>query len=366
MRTVCEKNMCTGCVVCVSNCDKNAISIVDNLHAYNAVIDENLCINCGACENVCPNVKPVKKCRPIEWHQGWASREIRERSSSGGVASAIIRDFIKDGGYVAACLFDRGKFVFRLTDSLEEAKRFAGSKYVKSNPGKIYDAIDEKLEAGERVLFIGLPCQVAALKNSMKENENLYTIDLICHGTPSPKLLDMFLKEKGVDILCLDEIKFREKTSFGVRIEKKELSHGELRDLYIHAFLTGLDYTENCYSCQYAEFERVSDITLGDSWGSELTKDEQVQGISLILCQTERGKRLVSQSGILVQAVDIEKAVQANKQLNRPTAMHEKRKIFFEYIDHGFHRAIRKCDPKFYYKKKLKAILFGKRANNMK
>lgn len=361
MRTVCEKDLCTGCMACAGVCKEHAIAITDGLRAYNAVIDESLCTDCGACKRICPNVTPVQKRRPIEWRQGWAECEIRGRSSSGGAASAMIRAFIEHGGYVAACLFEQGEFVFRLTNSAEETKRFAGSKYVKSNPKKIYGEIDEKLKAGERVLFIGLPCQVAALKNRIRREEKLYTIDLICHGTPSPRLLSMFLREKGVDIETLEEVKFREKTSFGLWIGAKKLMPAGLRDMYTHAFLAGLDYTEGCYACRYAELNRVSDVTLGDSWGSELEKDEQAKGISLILCQTEKGKELVSQSGILTKAVDIEKAVRANGQLNHPTARHEKRDTFFKHINRGFHAAMRKCNPKFYYKKKLKAILVALR-----
>lgn len=357
MRTVCEKNMCTGCMVCIEKCKENAITIVDDLRAYNAVINESICISCGACERICPSVFPTEKQRPIVWCQGWAEQTIRENSSSGGAASAIIKWFIENGGYVVACLFDKGEFIFRLTNNLNEAKKFAGSKYVKSNPENIYRAVDEKLKDGGRVLFIGLPCQVAALKKIVKRNENLYTIDLICHGTPSPKLLDMFLKEKHVDIKNLNKISFREKNSFGLRVDIRKLSPTGLRDMYTHAFLRGLDYTENCYSCLYAELNRVSDITLGDSWGSEMEKDEQAKGISLILCQTTKGKDLIVQSRLTTEVVDIEKAIQANQQLNQPTKLHKNREAFFKYIDRGFHAAIRWCNPKFYYKKKLKAIL---------
>lgn len=128
---------------------------------------------------------------------GMGTTGNEENSSSGGVASAIIKQFVKNGGYVAACLFDKGEFVFQLTNDLNETEMFAGSKYVKSNPVNIYGTVEEKLNAGERVLFIGLPCQVAAVKKSTGNPGNLYTIDLICHGTPSPKLLDMFLKREA-------------------------------------------------------------------------------------------------------------------------------------------------------------------------
>lgn len=127
--------------------------------------------------------------------------------------------------------------------------------------------------------------------------------------------------------------------------------------LYTFAFLTSLDYTENCYSCRYATLDRVSDITLGDSWGSELSREEQKKGISLILCQTEKGVELVKSAGFELEEVDLDKAVTANHQLRHPSEMPDKRNTFFENIDRGFHYAISKCYPKMYYKRRLKTFL---------
>ena len=134
--------------------------------------------------------------------------EIRINSTSGGVASAIIESFIKIGGYVSACHFKNGNFVFEITNNLEIAKTFSGSKYVKSNPIGIYDQIKDRLKT-HKVLFIGLPCQVAAVKNYFEDEDNLYTIDLICHGTPSAKLLEGYLLEKGYQLSKFKNISFR-------------------------------------------------------------------------------------------------------------------------------------------------------------
>lgn len=94
-------------------------------------------------------------------------------SSSGGVALAIISSFIQNGGYVASCLFKDGEFIFELTNDLEMSKKFAGSKYVKSNPNGIYLKIKERLKT-DKVLFIGLPCQVAAVNNYIRIKKLIY------------------------------------------------------------------------------------------------------------------------------------------------------------------------------------------------
>ena len=190
-----------------------------------------------------------------------------------------------------------------------------------------------------------------------ENRENLYTVDLICHGSPSPRILERFLNENRIDIAAIKDLKFRNKTAFGLESGYKRISFDNQQDLYTFAFLTSLDYTENCYSCRYASLERVSDITLGDSWGSELSDMEQKKGISLILCQSPKGVELVRAAGFEIRDVDLEKAVAANHQLRHPSEMPEKRDLFFENIDKGFYRAIAKCYPKMYYKRRLKSVL---------
>ena len=367
MRTVCRENLCTGCMACIGKCKKNAITIKDSIVAYNAVIDEDKCVNCGMCEKVCPNNQAVEKRKPIDWKEGWASEKIRGYASSGGAASAMMKHFVENGGYVAACTFKQGEFVFEITNQVEELINFAGSKYVKSNPIGIYAKVIDKLKSGNKVLFIGLPCQVAAVKNSIailptEIKEELYTVDLICHGSPSPRVLRMALEEKGVDIKKLTKIRFRNKTNFGLSSQDggqgyKTLTPAGVQDMYTYAFLTSLDYTENCYSCQYATIERVADVTIGDSWGSDLPQQEQGKGVSLLLSQTDKGANLVKNSGMLLKEVDIDKAIEANHQLRHPSVAPNTREVFFAGLDKGFYKSVSKCAPKVYYKQKTKEIL---------
>lgn len=357
MKTVCELNKCNGCMACSSVCPKQCITVKDTINAMNAEINETACINCKLCERVCPNITKPEKNKPIEWKQGWAEKDIRSKSTSGGAASAIIKSFIQSGGYVASCLFKEGQFLFDTTNDMEVAKRFAGSKYVKSNPEGIYKKVQERLKT-DKVLFIGLPCQVAALKNYIKNQENLYTVDLICHGTPSSKLLEQFLSERRYKLKELKDVKFRTKTDMGLSVDGERIYLSRVTDDYLCAFLESIDYTENCYSCQFASLERVSDITLGDSWGTEY-KEEEKNGISLVLIQSEKGKELVDKSGLELKDVDLDNAVANNHQLSHPSILSPKRDKFLNMIKTGksFKKATFAVLPKMVIKQKIKLVL---------
>lgn len=362
MTTVCKENMCTGCMACVEACSKAAIKIVDNLKNYNAVIEKDKCIGCEKCKHICQNNDILELKKPLRWQQGWSeSNEIRKKAASGGMASSIMEAFIeKKDGYVCGCTFFDGSFQFKIVNQISEIQCFAGSKYVKSNPKKIYNKIRKLLHNKENVLFIGLPCQVAGLKKYIGNDlKNLYTIDLICHGTPSPKLLECYLKEHGLDLKTLKDVRFREKNSFRLYDEYNAITNRDMPDRYLFAFLKSLIYTDNCFQCNFAGENRIADITLGDSWGSNLSEEEKKRGISLIMSQTEKGKELVRLANVHLENVDRITAMEHNGQLNRPVSYNLKRDSFFKLLTQGgkIDRIIFKLYPNIFIKQYIKFIL---------
>ena len=359
-------------MACLNVCAASAITVSDNIDSFTAEIDGQKCVSCGLCSEVCPNLNPRPLRENIYCRQGWASDDIRTNSSSGGAAAAIISGFIREGGYVASCMFKDGDFRFVITNDPEEAKMFAGSKYVKSDAHFVYKEIKALLKSGEKVLFIGLPCQSAAVQNVCGDDENLYTADLICHGTPSKEILRMYLTEQGIDLAKVTDVKFRNGNDFGLIIDSKRLAPGNALDYYIYAFLKSEDYLESCYNCRYAASKRVSDITLGDAWGQ--MSDTDKKGVSLILCQSEKGKRLVEQAicedpsetgneqaGLTLFDVDIEKAIAANPQLQHASEKTEKRDTYISRIKEGgsVTAATKKTFPAFCLKSSIKEILGG-------
>lgn len=361
MKTVCEKNKCTGCMACINMCSKNAIILKDQLKYFNAIIDEESCVLCNQCYHVCPQNHLPMLTKPKEWKEGWADDSIRARSSSGGVATAIMKAFINEGGCACSCLFENGEFVFKIIDNQESLGIFTGSKYVKSNPKMIYREIKNKLTEHQKLLFIGLPCQVSALKNYVGNQltENLYTIDLICHGTPSSNLLDLFLKKYGTSLEKMKDIQFRQKTNFNIYSDYHSLVPKGMTDEYTIGFLNGIFYTENCYECRYARIDRIGDVTLGDSWGSELAQNERRKGVSLVLCQTKKGKQLLEWSDLQLKDVNLDKAISANRQLEHPSIKPAKRESFFYEIEKGrdFHDAMKKSCFNQIMKQNIKRIL---------
>ena len=360
MNTVCKQNECSGCMACVDICPVNAINIQDNIEHMNAYINPETCIHCNACSNVCQCNHPSPLHEPVRWYQGWADKLIRERSSSGGFATSIFRNFIMQGGVVSSCKLIDGEYRFVLIKSLEGLNGVSGSKYVKSHPCGIYKEVKAQLVAGEKVLFLGLPCQVSSMKNYIGDQyaEKLYTIDLICHGTPSIKLLKKALYEYGVDITQQKEILFRRNSRFGLEADLKSIVPDGVSDFYSMAFLAGIDYTRNCYSCHYATGNRVGDLTLGDSWGTEIYEEES-EGISLALAQTNKGMELLSMANLELRDVNLEKAKIPNTQLRFPTEMTKEHDIFFRNFMRGksFRWSVACVWPKRCLKQEIKRIL---------
>lgn len=362
MKTVCDFNQCAGCMACLEVCPKQAISIRDSLDAYNAEIDEASCIHCDACFRVCHQNQEAELKEPILWKQGWAEKRAdHENSSSGGLGAELIRNFLENHGKVCTCCFRDGEFVFDFVPSEADIPRYVGSKYVKSNPVGIYRKIKSCLSAGEEVLFIGLPCQVAAVRRfcGHRLSEKLYTVDLICHGTPSPKLLEQYLLESGYSLKWLQNVEFRRKSDFHLYMDHQTKLPKRVQDLYTAAFLKGLDYTENCYSCKYARLERGSDLTIGDSWGSELPEEEQSKGLSLILCQTEKGRQLLEALHVHLEPVDLGRAAVENTQLRKPTPRPKERLRFYNSLKKtsSFRIAVAVSFPKESMKQWIKLIL---------
>lgn len=162
-------------------------------HLYPA-IDNTKCVDCGLCKKVCPSNHQQTKSTPTLAYAGWDKNEDEYKSStSGGAASALSRYIIRQGGVVYGCEMSLDLDVRHIrVENEEDIIKLKGSKYVQSSIRECLKDIKKELRQGKKVLFIGTPCQVAAVKSVVGNNDsNLYTVDLICHGVPSLNFLEV-------------------------------------------------------------------------------------------------------------------------------------------------------------------------------
>ena len=194
-----EKKDCCGCHACASVCAHRAITMqVDEEGFLYPVIDKDTCVECGLCEQVCPFVNQASTVQPLKVYAARSNdEELRRKSSSGGVFTLLAEAVIREGGVVFGAKFDKGwNVVHAWTDALDGLADFRGSKYVQSIIGSTYEEAKHFLRQGRKVLFSGTPCQIAGLKRYLcKDYDNLLTVDVVCHGVPSPLVWKKYLSE---------------------------------------------------------------------------------------------------------------------------------------------------------------------------
>ena len=197
MKEIISKELCSGCTACLNICPQNAISMVENEAGFKVPeIDQNKCIDCGLCKKTCPVLNTKQNNSINQCYVGYAKEEYSNKSSSGGIFPLIANKILDDGGIVIGAAFDEDNELkhIAITDK-EELIKLKGSKYLQSDLGNIFSFVKENID-DKKILFVGVPCQVAGLKAYLKkEYDNLICIDLFCHGVPSPKLFDKYIKE---------------------------------------------------------------------------------------------------------------------------------------------------------------------------
>ena len=241
-----------------------------NGHLY-PVIDKDRCTGCGLCRRACPVQSFVERRLPLMTYASYMKNNTeKKKSTSGGIASVLSSHMIHNGGVVYGCsVSHRLKAEHIRVAANDQLYRLCGSKYIQSRMGQVYKQIKQDLQNQKRVLFIGTPCQVAALNCYLKDKTGLITVDLICHGVPSQKLFDQYVAEilRGKRAT---HVSFRSKDGYRLTLMNEQstvYSAAYRKDLFLTGFLKNLFFRESCYTCPYASKERVSDITLGDFWG---------------------------------------------------------------------------------------------------
>lgn len=373
MINITKKEECAGCYACVNICPANCIIMeIDNEGFWYPVVEVDKCTNCNLCDKVCPIInKPTVKNEPLAYSCFNKNEEIRLKSSSGGIFTLIAEEIIAEGGVVFGARFDNDfKVIHDFVDNLEDLSLFVGSKYVQSKIGETYKTAKNYLKQGRKVLFSGTPCQIAGLKSFlMKDYNNLLTIDLFCHGVPSPKVWEKYVTHmennagsKMVSVSFRSKAKGWKLFSMSASFENGfKYSEPLNKDLFLVSFLKNLSLRPSCYDCRFKGINRTSDITLADFWGVEniLTDMDDDRGTSLILINTSKGHEMFQKikSKIMFKEVELDKVVLYNSAAITSVRYNPKRDKFFQDLDqYPFDQTVKKYSKETIYTKLIKKI----------
>lgn len=296
-------SVCYGCSACGMICPTGAISMKENKKGFlYPCVDQKKCTDCGLCADTCH--------QDINFHQTEKAyiaklkdEELLKLSQSGGAFLAMSDIVLNMGGIVyGAVMDDRLETIHARATNEKERNKMRRSKYTQSSMGDTYRYVEKDLM--ERVvLFSGTPCQVAGLQKYLKKRKadttNLYTVDLICYGVPSPKiwrdLIKYYEHREGSRIV---KAVFRDDDGIwgGEYHSSFYMKNKQIIDTYYKTiFHSKLALRESCYSCEYVRRERMSDFTIGDAWGCK-EKDPDfydTKGISLLIAHTEKTEKIL-------------------------------------------------------------------------
>ena len=309
-----DKAKCTGCGACVSNCPKKALSLQYNEEGfYHPSVNEELCINCGACEKVCHALNSEHFDTPSRKYTAYMVKSndasIVAKSSSGGAFSLLADNVLNEGGVVwgARYNFEKERLEHCSTDdcSLDELRK---SKYIESYMGDSFSKVRKQLQEGRKVMFVGTPCQVEGLTTFLSarkvDTNNLLLVRFVCHGVPSNKFFTEYKHyeetKRGSKMICFD---FRPKTR-GWRNSDWQMwfanGHEEHNPYYYYYYYYYFQLNNllrsSCYSC-HRVFHEKADITIADFWGIHTYRPENKdqEGISVALTHTQKGQNAISE-----------------------------------------------------------------------
>lgn len=356
-----KKEQCSGCHACYNACPKSCIKMVsDNEGFLYPEIDTVQCVDCGLCKKACPAYSEYKGSLKGEAYACVNNdNDIRLSSSSGGIFTLLAENILNKNGAVFGAAFDDDFNVGHIcVTSTEELSALRGSKYVQSTVGDVLSKVKLFLDDGRVVLFTGTPCQISGLKTYLgTDYDNLITQDIICHGSPSPKIWRKYLNYYKKTNSEIDSVFFRDKSkgwanySLSVRFsDGSECANVFLNDLYMRAFLSNLSLRPSCYNCKSKSVERESDITLADFWGVKSVAPDMYddKGVSLVLVNTPKGKHIFEEikNDMKYMKVDFDSAIKHNPSVSVSVMMPKNRKKFFDNADNmDFSKLVKRFLP---------------------
>lgn len=343
------QELCYGCRSCEQICPKHCIIIEPDGEGFlYPHVQEKQCVECGLCLRACP-VEQEKEHRNHP-QSVWALRnknvEQVMESASGGAADLATEIILQKKGIVYGAAYDKDLVVKHIKVEDETARNaLQSSKYVQSDINNCYSKAEKSLSDGKMVLFTGTPCQIAGLYAYLGgDKPGLYTLDVICHGVPSPKLFEKYLEYQAQKMKSkVIYFNFRSKakrgwgTQYLIKTKTKTKTKILALDRYGKHFILGDCYRRCCYQCAYSNMKRTGDITVGDFWGIEQSHPEffSEKGVSVVFVNSDKGVELFQQMKKMayVMPVTIEEGMKKQGNLLKPTNRPPEREMFYQNID---------------------------------
>lgn len=331
-----DKESCTACGACAFVCAKNCITMIEDEHgSVYPSLDSTNCVECGRCQKTCPILSPLDVNTPQIAYSAWSSDEKeRETSASGGIAAEIYKKAISEGCDIAGAVQqDDFRVVMQLSSDEKAILKFKNSKYVFSEAWHVYQEIKQSLKADKNVVFIGLPCQVAALRKIFRENEKILFVEVVCHGTAPFSYLKQHIEhiehtknEKAIRMSFRDPDTYT--FTFTLYNKDGKRFYAEVprkTDTYQYAYHSTISYRENCYHCHFAREQRIADITLSDykGLGRMAPCSYGETNVSCILVNTEKGKKfikeMIQEKRIYADERPVREPIEGDPQLRQPS-----------------------------------------------
>lgn len=343
-----SKQNCCGCTACASICPKGCIAMTPDSEGFcYPQIDEANCINCGLCEKVCPLLhKPAQHDVLNVYGAKNSDDSVRFTSSSGGMFTLFAEWVLNNGGTVFGAELDENLQVHHTAiESTDALPKLRGSKYVQSNMTDIFKQVRSLLNSGKPVLFSGTPCQIAGLKGFlMKDYENLFTVDVVCHGVPSAKVYNKHLQEIAAVVgEAVQQVKFRDKANGWKQgetlflTEHQRFGAPKRQETYMRLFLNNVSIRPSCADCAFNNKRSLADITIADYWGvdKQFPEFDDDKGVTLVLINTTKGQQLFDdvKSAASLISTDFAKGAQYNVAVSKSLGLHPKRQYFFDNLD---------------------------------
>lgn len=341
-----DKKNCCGCTACFNICPRKAIKMCPDEEGFlYPKVDLEKCIKCGLCNKICPvQYKTNHEEDTKAYIFRYGKPEIVEQSTSGGAFTAIAEYFLEKGAVVYGAGYDSDmNVVCKATADTVGLQEMRGSKFVQSNLGTVFSEIKKKLKKNQMVVFSGTPCQVAGLINYLGEKpENLFCIDFVCRGVPSPGLWKNYVKmmEQKYNSKMVGA-RFKHKTyGYHASTMKIDFANGKAWygsgrvDSMMKAFVNELASRPSCSACVFKGVERPSDITMFDCYEySHITgKKDDNKGWSSLLVHTDAGELLIKalRSNATIISVRVKQLVTENGiMVNHSARPNEKRDEFY-------------------------------------